>query len=200
MVGLGGERAGPPEDSGGIFAYLDMIKAALGDPKHRVSPVSRGRLFTGRWHNRVVEIGVVHVSRDGVVTGEWSTLVNPERDLGPQHIHGIHASDARMAPTFADIAGGLAALLARALLDRHLSASEQDALLDLAESLGFSLDTAMDLHRRYLATVRQARQGSAVRHSHRHRGCLRAAPRADGWLPVTQEGAARVDRFWPEPY
>lgn len=264
-------------------------------------------LFTGRWHNRVVEIGVVHVSRPGVVTGEWCTLVNPERDLGPQHIHGIHASDARIAPTFADIAGDLAALLAgrvvvahnlgfdvrflryeferlglsvpldvefglctmamsdryllspsrslaaccavagirqetahsalhdaraaagllrhiiriadqpepwgelfdyglawpgmpegcgrthqrgtpdvrsqsflsrmvdrlprvpdlphadeylavldRALLDRHLSASEQDALLDLAESLGFSLDTAMDLHRRYLTALAQA--------------------------------------------
>jgi DNA polymerase-3 subunit epsilon len=271
---------------------------------YAVVDVETTGLFTGRWHNRVVEIGVVHVNRDGVVTDEWCTLVNPERDLGPQHIHGIHASDARMAPTFADLAGDLATLLTgrvvvahnlgfdvrflryeferlgltvpldvecglctmamsdryllspsrslsaccaaagirqesahsalhdaraaagllghiirvadrpepwrtlfgggrmwpgmpdgcgrthqrstpdlrsqsflsrmvdrlprvpdlphadeylavldRALLDRHLSASEQDALLDLAESLGLSLETAMDLHRRYLTAL-----------------------------------------------
>jgi Plasmid pRiA4b ORF-3-like protein/Domain of unknown function (DUF1841) len=33
VVCLSGERAGPPEDSGGIFAYLDMLEA-LGDPEH----------------------------------------------------------------------------------------------------------------------------------------------------------------------
>jgi DNA polymerase III subunit epsilon len=274
---------------------------------YAVVDVETTGLFTGRWHNRVVEIGVVHVGRDGVVTDEWCTLVNPERDLGPQHIHGVRASDVRTAPTFAEVAGDLAerlagrvvvahnlgfdlrflryeygrldlsvpldvefglctmalserylwspsrslaaccaaagirqdmahsalydaraaagllgyliraadqpepwselfgdsrdwpgmpagcgrtcqrstsdiqpqsflsrlvdrlprvpdlphaddylAVLDQALLDRHLSASEQDALLDLAESLGLSLDTAMELHRRYLAALAQA--------------------------------------------
>lgn len=47
-------------------------------------------------------------------------------------------------------------MLDRALLDRHLSDSEQDALLSLAESLGLSLDTAMELHRRYLTALAQA--------------------------------------------
>lgn len=274
---------------------------------YAVVDVETTGLFTGRWHNRVVEIGVVHVGRDGSVTDEWCTLVNPERDLGPQHIHGVKASDVRVAPTFADVAGDLAKQLAgrvvvahnlgfdlrflryeyerlglstpldvelglctmalaehyllspsrslaaccvaagirqdnahsalhdaraaagllgyfvraadqpepwsalfgasedwpgmpagcgrthqrsaadyrapsflsqlvdrlprvsevphaddylsvldRALLDRHLSASEQDALLDLAESLGLSLDAAMGLHRRYLTALAQA--------------------------------------------
>lgn len=275
---------------------------------YAVVDVETTGLFTGRWHhNRVVEVGVVHVDRDGVVTDEWCTLVNPERDLGPQHIHGVRASDVRMAPTFVELAGDLAtrlagrvvvahnlgfdlrflryeyerlglsvpldiefglctmamserylwstsrslaaccaaagirqdaahsalhdaraaaellgyiirvadrpepwsalfddghawpvmpagcgrthqrsdsdvraqsflsrlvdrlprvpdlphadeylAVLDRALLDRHLSASEQDALLDLAESLGFSLDSAVDLHRRYLTALAQA--------------------------------------------
>jgi DNA polymerase III subunit epsilon len=48
------------------------------------------------------------------------------------------------------------AVLDRALLDRHLSASEQDALLELAESLGISFETAMGLHRQYLAALAQA--------------------------------------------
>ncbi|GAA1276522.1 hypothetical protein GCM10009677_32820 [Sphaerisporangium rubeum] len=63
------------------------------------------------WHDRVIEIGVVHTDLDGRVTGEWSTLVNPERDLGPQRIHGISAADIRHAPTFKEIAGAVAGLL-----------------------------------------------------------------------------------------
>ncbi|MGV9308720.1 exonuclease domain-containing protein [Nonomuraea sp. NPDC003727] len=63
------------------------------------------------WHDRIIEIGIVHTDPTGRVTAEWNTLVNPERDLGPQHIHGISASDIRHAPTFKDIAGTVVALL-----------------------------------------------------------------------------------------
>ncbi|GAB1817663.1 exonuclease domain-containing protein [Herbidospora sp. RD11066] len=63
------------------------------------------------WQDRVVEIGVVHLATNGDITGEWTTLVNPQRDLGPQHIHGITSADIRHAPTFADVSGTLMALL-----------------------------------------------------------------------------------------
>lgn len=63
------------------------------------------------WHDRVVEVGVVLLDPGGVVLDEWCTLVNPERDLGPQRIHGITAADVRHAPTFKEIAGSLARLL-----------------------------------------------------------------------------------------
>ena len=59
-------------------------------------------------NDRVVEIAVVHAGETGAVTGMWHTLVNPERDLGPVHIHGIRAGDARRAPLFGDIAGTIA--------------------------------------------------------------------------------------------
>lgn len=55
-------------------------------------------------HDRVVEIGVVYVNDEGEVQGEWSSLVNPARDIGPTQIHGIGASDVLSAPTFADLA------------------------------------------------------------------------------------------------
>jgi DNA polymerase-3 subunit epsilon len=48
------------------------------------------------------------------------------------------------------------ALLDRALLDRHLSASEQDALVDVARELGLSRAVAMDLHRTYLEALADA--------------------------------------------
>lgn len=63
------------------------------------------------YHHRVVEIGVTHVDDDGTITGRWETLVNPERDLGPQQIHGIRAVDILDAPLFSDIASEFAELL-----------------------------------------------------------------------------------------
>ncbi|HRY09595.1 MAG TPA: exonuclease domain-containing protein [Candidatus Nanopelagicales bacterium] len=55
-------------------------------------------------HDRIVEIGVVYVSHDGEIQDHWSTLVNPQRDVGPTRIHGITARDVADAPTFAEIA------------------------------------------------------------------------------------------------
>ncbi|WP_433609621.1 exonuclease domain-containing protein [Dactylosporangium sp. CA-139114] len=67
-------------------------------------------LHTSR-HDRVVEIAIVHVGPRGDIESEWCTLVNPERDLGPQHIHGITAAEARVAPRFAQLAGAVAGRL-----------------------------------------------------------------------------------------
>lgn len=54
--------------------------------------------------DRVVEIGVVFVSHQGEIQDHWSTLVNPQRDVGPTRIHGITATDVASAPLFAEIA------------------------------------------------------------------------------------------------
>ncbi|MFL6127281.1 exonuclease domain-containing protein [Actinophytocola sp.] len=85
---------------------------------YAVVDVETTGLFPGR-HDRVVEIGVVLVDRDGRQVDEWGTLVNPARDLGPQHIHGIKAKDVLRAPSFADIAGDLAARLAGRVVVAH---------------------------------------------------------------------------------
>ena len=45
-------------------------------------------------HDRVIEIGMVLLDKHGNVEGEWASLINPERDVGPTHIHGIRARDA----------------------------------------------------------------------------------------------------------
>jgi DNA polymerase III subunit epsilon len=71
------------------------------------------------YHHRVVEIGVVILDRDGSVTDEWCTLLNPQRDLGPQHIHHIRADEVRDAPEFTDIAGDLARYLAGRVVVAH---------------------------------------------------------------------------------
>jgi DNA polymerase-3 subunit epsilon len=71
------------------------------------------------WHDRIVEIAVVRLDAAGRVEDSWTTLVNPKRDLGPQHIHGITAADARRAPTFDQVAGYLTQLLRGRVLVAH---------------------------------------------------------------------------------
>ena len=63
------------------------------------------------YHDRIVEVAVVHVSRSGEIEGAWETLVNPMRDMGAQSIHGISAASATQAPPFAAISGHLSELL-----------------------------------------------------------------------------------------
>ncbi|GGU26485.1 exonuclease domain-containing protein [Lentzea flava] len=70
-------------------------------------------------HHRVIEVAVVHVDSSGRRTDEWCTLVNPRRDLGAQHVHGISTAEARRAPDFAGIAGELAARLTGRVLVAH---------------------------------------------------------------------------------
>ncbi|MER7164943.1 exonuclease domain-containing protein [Micromonospora sp. NPDC000207] len=71
------------------------------------------------WHDRIVEVAVVHVDEAGEITDEWCSLVNPDRDLGPQVIHGISATEARRAPRFEQLAGHLAGLLRGRVLTAH---------------------------------------------------------------------------------
>lgn len=71
------------------------------------------------WHHRVAEIAVVHVNQDGTITDDWSTLVNPDRDLGPQAIHGIRAADVRRAPRFEHLVGEIIARVAGRVVAAH---------------------------------------------------------------------------------
>jgi DNA polymerase III epsilon subunit-like protein len=57
--------------------------------------------------DRIVEIAIARVDARGVIHDEYSTLVNPGRDVGPVFVHGISNREVRSAPTFADMAGEL---------------------------------------------------------------------------------------------
>jgi DNA polymerase-3 subunit epsilon len=61
-------------------------------------------LFPGG-SDRIVEIAVIRLNNDGQVIDEYTSLVNPQRDVGPTHIHGITSADILSAPTFVEIVG-----------------------------------------------------------------------------------------------
>ncbi len=62
-------------------------------------------------HDRVVEVAAVLVSPEQGIQAELTTLVNPERDVGPTSIHGLSTSDLINAPRFSDIADHLVEIL-----------------------------------------------------------------------------------------
>jgi len=62
---------------------------------------------------------VVLLDARGRFEREWVTLLNPQRDLGPQHIHGIRTADILAAPDFAAVAPYLAGLLAGRMVVGH---------------------------------------------------------------------------------
>jgi DNA polymerase III subunit epsilon len=110
-------------------------------------------LFPSR-HDRVIEIAVVHTDQHGRAVGEWETLLNPGRDLGPQHIHGIRASDVLDAPTIADIAPDLVELIdGRVPVAHNASFDRRFIAAELARA-GVLLDPDAD----YLCTMQLARQ------------------------------------------
>jgi DNA polymerase III subunit epsilon len=75
-------------------------------------------LFPGG-HDRIVEIAIVRTTTSGNTVAQYSTLINPNRDVGPTSIHGITARDIINAPGFAEIAGDIADQISEAVLVGH---------------------------------------------------------------------------------
>ena len=92
---------------------------------------------TGLWPSvdRVVEIGLVRLSPCGEEIASWTTVIDPDRDVGASEIHGLTAGDLRGAPRFADVAPGFLAMIAGTRIAAH------NARFDLA-FLTYELDRA----------------------------------------------------------
>ncbi|GIL28947.1 exonuclease domain-containing protein [Actinocatenispora comari] len=94
---------------------------------YAVVDVETTGLHPGR-HDRVVEVAVVQLDAAGVRTGEWESLINPGRDVGPTDLHGVTGKQVLAAPRFERIAGDLAALLAGRVLVGHNLRFDSDFL------------------------------------------------------------------------
>ena len=75
--------------------------------------------FAANRNDRIVEVGIVELDADFNIRAEWSTLVNPQRDAGPKHVHGIESKWLFDAPTFPEIASKLAEAFRGGLLVAH---------------------------------------------------------------------------------
>ncbi len=75
--------------------------------------------FSPRLGDRIVEIAAVRIRGDGTVLSEWSTLIDPLRDIGATHVHGISPADVVGAPVFEEIVGDALQHLHGAVLVAH---------------------------------------------------------------------------------
>ena len=69
--------------------------------------------------DRIIEIGVVVLDERYRVVDEYETLIDPERDLGPTHVHGITPAMVSMAPSFADAAVAVAKRIENRIVVAH---------------------------------------------------------------------------------
>lgn len=74
-----------------------------------------------RWH-RILQVGVVRIDADGVVTDEWSSLVRlrwPLSRVGPTHVHGITRAMLKAAPSLDEVLDDLATRVDGAIFTAH---------------------------------------------------------------------------------
>jgi DNA polymerase-3 subunit epsilon len=69
--------------------------------------------------DRIVEVAIIQVAPSGERTDEYVTLVNPKRDVGAAHVHGIAQEDVDAAPTFEEVAGDVLSRLEGLILVGH---------------------------------------------------------------------------------
>lgn len=104
----------------GPFALVDVETSAL-DPRD----------------GRVLEIAILRLERDGTVSDEFVTLVDPQNgEVGPDWLHKITTDDVRGAPVFAQIADSVLERLAGAVVVAHNAAFEDRWLAAEFERLG----------------------------------------------------------------
>ena len=68
--------------------------------------------------DRIVEIGLV-TFKNGQILEEWSTLLNPQRDVGKSNIHGITASMVSTAPLFEEVVNDIFRIINGRVLVAH---------------------------------------------------------------------------------
>lgn len=123
--------------------------------------------------DRVVSLSAVAFDEGGLPAGELHTLVDPQRDPGPVHIHGLTRERLAGAPVFDDIAGQMVGLASGRILVAHNAQFDYKFLHAEAERSAVPLPTT---HR--LCTVALSR-------------------RLD--LPVTNHKLATVAAYWGVP-
>ncbi|MDT0306702.1 exonuclease domain-containing protein [Streptomyces sp. DSM 44917] len=141
--------------------------------------------FSPESGDRMVSLALVTVE-DGLITDRWTSLVDPGRDTGPVHIHGITNDEAAAAPPFSALVPEILSRLEGAVLVAHNVGFDLRFLAMELERAGTGRlpETAVD-------TLRLARRYLPELDNHRLTTCVAAlgiphrAHRADSDAEVT---------------
>lgn len=114
------------------MAGLDRIK------KFSVIDVETTGLYD---RDRICEIAIVDLNPDTFeIVEQFDTLINPNRDVGPTHIHQITPTMVVDAPLFEDIAGEIANRLNGSVLVGHNVSFDKRMIANEFDKLGADLN------------------------------------------------------------
>ena len=103
----------------GPWTYISTAGQDLVAPNDDLEYVAFDVETTGfNKNDRIVEIGLV-TFKNGQLLEEWSTLVNPQRDVGKSNIHGITASMVSAAPLFSEVVNDIFRIIDGRVLVAH---------------------------------------------------------------------------------
>lgn len=155
--------------------------------------------------DRIVEVGVVLVDTDGHVTGDFSSLVNPQMPMRATFVHGIRDEDVRCAPVMADIVPDLMSFFEGRAIVAHNARFDMGFLNMAFANAGYSVKIpatatvcTMELSKIYLPPGRHSlvatagRAGIEVTNHHR---ALADAYTAAGLLREYIEREKRGERY-----
>jgi ATP-dependent Lhr-like helicase len=114
-------------DVAGAQAVVAGLPPMTGDPSASVAPPQTEYVVldcetTGLHpsaHHRIVELALITVDGEGRPIESWSSLLRPERDLGPTAIHGIRAREVADAPSFEEVLGEILDRIAGRVVVAH---------------------------------------------------------------------------------
>ena len=90
-------------------------------------------------NDRIIEIACIVFSA-GKITDEYTTLVNPNRDVGKTQIHGIRPSMITSAPMFSEISNDIMRVLQNRVLVAHNLAFDSRMLKQEFAKIGIDLN------------------------------------------------------------
>ncbi len=105
----------------------------------------------------MIEVALLRLDERGEVIDRYATLVNPDRDVGATHVHGITAGDVRGAPPFAQVAGDVFSRFADAYLVAHNASFDRRFLYAEAGRAGIEVPEIPTLCTMMLAGRAQGR-------------------------------------------
>lgn len=95
--------------------------------------------------DRVLEIAIISCTPDLVIEDVYTTLINPERDLGATHVHQITAAMLRDAPKFHEVAGDILNRIGRRAVIGHNVRFDVSLLSGEYERMGLDVPAPAEL-------------------------------------------------------
>lgn len=111
--------------------------------------------FSHRLYDKIIEIGIVKMDDYGNVIEMFETLINPNRDIGATHIHGITAEMLRKAPVFNEASNRLLNIIDETAIVAHnarfdVGFIESELELSGYKNLKWPYICTLELARKYL--------------------------------------------------